>query len=197
MFVPKVSSRIRPKGRDKREKQCPGGVGGHTGDSTVWNSDPRKVAFQWMSRRENHLRIEACLLMSWIWMEKWEKYPKEPPKPKLALTWICNQEFVLSVRPENLSTGNLVGSTPSWLWVSVSGKIKVFSRLLSVLRMVTCLSTCCSLGLPRPLLSPLCPQVCLLSASLLLPGKWIHQHHLSVFHMHALIIQYLPWENLI
>lgn len=50
---------------------------------------------QWISRRENYLHTEACLLMSWIWMEKREKYPKKPPKWKLALTWICNREFVL------------------------------------------------------------------------------------------------------
>ena len=48
-------------------------------------------------------------------MEKGKKSPKKLPKQKLALTWICNQDFVLPVRPENLSAANFVVSSPSWL----------------------------------------------------------------------------------
>lgn len=53
--------------------------------------------------------------MPWIWMEKGRKSPKKLPKQKLALTWICSQDFALPVRPENLSAANFVVSSPSWL----------------------------------------------------------------------------------
>ena len=61
------------------------------------------------------------------------------------------------------------------------------SHWLSVLHMAVYILPCSSLHLSHPVLPPLCPQLCSLSTSLLLPCKLVHQYHLSRFHIYALI----------
>ena len=61
------------------------------------------------------------------------------------------------------------------------------SYWLSVLHMVMFTLPSHSLNSSHPLLPPLCPQVYSLSASSLLPCKYVHQHHLSRFHIYVLI----------
>ena len=50
-----------------------------------------------------------------------------------------------------------------------------------------CMFPCYSPHSSHALLPPLRPHACSLSASPLLPCRWVHRYHLSRFHTHALI----------
>ena len=59
------------------------------------------------------------------------------------------------------------------------------SHLPSILHTVVCMFPCCSLDPSHPLLPALRPPVCRLR--LRLHSKWVHQYHLSRFHIYVVI----------
>ena len=61
------------------------------------------------------------------------------------------------------------------------------SHWLSILYVAIYMFPCCCLHLPRPLLPPLCPQVCSLCLRLqLLPCRQVHRYQLPRFHTYTL-----------
>ena len=75
-------------------------------------------------------------------------------------------------------------STEYWVWAP-----RVIQQIPAdyLVYVWWCMFLCDSLSLPHPLLPPPCPPVYSLSVSPLLPCKWLHQYHLSRFHVYVLI----------